>query len=132
MLVKANPISTKAEYGNQVRRKSSIVDLLARTCKPMSTGAIAKALDVELGQMCTRVRQLEQSRRLKSVGTATRTRDVRWTLVDPADMKAPVRPISFGGDQCLAAMREICRARLLAGLSGDWQTQQEVMTDGCA
>lgn len=92
-----------------------VVDLLARVGKPVPTGAIAQQLGVDLGVMCTRVRQLEESGRIKAVGTATRTRDVRWTLVDPADMRSPRRAISYGGQQNLEAMQRVCRQRLMAG-----------------
>lgn len=96
-------------------RRSVIVDALARSPRPLATSSLAVMLEVDLGVMCTRVRQLEESGRIKPVGTATRTRDVRWAIANPEDARRVTRRVKFNAQEVLDAMREVCRQRLVSG-----------------
>lgn len=105
-------------------RRSAIVDLLASKGKPMSTKAIADALGVDAGVMGTRVRQLEESGRLRAVGTATRTRDVRWVPADPDVVgRRPKIAISYRAAENIEAMRAACVARMKAGRPANWMQE---------
>ena len=107
-------------------RRSAIVDLLASKGKPLSTKASADALGVDLCIMGTRCRQLEESGRLRPVGTAARTRDVRWVPADPDVIgKRPKVAVSFSAAENIEAMRAAALERMLAGKPANWTLEAE-------
>jgi DNA-binding Lrp family transcriptional regulator len=110
-------------------RRSAIVDLLASKGKPMSTKAIAEALGVDAGVMGTRVRQLEESGKLAPVGTATRTRDVRWIPADPDVIgRRPKIAISYRAAENIEAMRAAALERMLEGKPANWVQEPDEVT----
>ncbi|CAM2155522.1 hypothetical protein PT2222_330100 [Paraburkholderia tropica] len=111
------------------QRRSAIVDYLANMARPIATSAIAQALAIDPELACTRVRQLEDSGRIKRVGTATRVRDIRWVPAEPAVGKRPREQISFRAAENIEAMRSAMKDRLSRGDAADWATEQsEVAT----
>lgn len=110
-------------------RRSAIVDLLAAKGKPLSTKAIADALGVDLAVMGTRCRQLQESGRLRPVGTATRTRDVRWMPADPDVIgKRPKVAISFRAAENIEAMRAAALERMIEGKPANWMQEPVEVT----
>jgi len=110
-------------------RRSVIVDLLAAKGKPLSTKAIADALGLDIGLIGTRCRQLEQTGKLTPVGTATRTRDVRWKPTDPDVIaRRPKVAVSYRAAENIDAMRAAARARLLDGKPANWMQEPDEVT----
>jgi hypothetical protein len=113
-------------------RRSVIVDLLAAKGKPLSTKAIADALGLDIGLIGTRCRQLEQTGKLTPVGTATRTRDVRWKPTDPDVIaRRPKVAVSYRAAENIDAMRAAALARLLDRKPADWMQESVNQCDGC-
>jgi predicted ArsR family transcriptional regulator len=112
-----------------INHRSAIVDLLVAKGKPMATKAIANALGVDAGIMGAHVRQLEEAGQLQAVGTATRTRDVRWIPTDPNVVgRRPKVAISYRAAENIEAMRAAAVQRMQAGLPANWMQEPDEVT----